>query len=188
MRILKGLDKSFFPEYRDYVLIMLMLDSGTRIGETLSAENDQLDLHERSLHLPADKTKGRKARTVFFSSKTARELKHWLQYRDRYCDFDFLFPVKQSGFTLQVSDFEKNFVKYCRRAGIKKRVSPHTLRNNFAKRCLLAGMDIYSLSRILGHSSVEVTEQAYLDVTEHDLKKQYGRFSPIEGIYMKCKR
>ncbi len=181
MRILKGLDKSFFPEYRDYVLIMLMLDSGTRIGETLSAENEQLDLHERSLHLPADKTKGRKARTVFFSSKTARELKYWLQYRDRYCDSDFLFPVKQFGFTLQVSDFEKNFVKYCRRAGIKKRVSPHTLRNNFAKRCLLAGMDIYSLSRILGHSSVEVTEQAYLDVTEHDLKSSMDDSARLRG-------
>ena len=188
VKLLKSLDKSFYPEYRDYVLIMLMLDSGTRVGETLSAENSQLDLYERSLHLPADKTKGRKARTVFFSSKTARELRYWLQYKDRYCDSDYLFPVKQSGFTLQVSDFEKNFSKYCRRAGIKKRVSPHTLRNNFAKRCLLAGMDIYSLSRILGHSSVEVTEQAYLDVTEHDLKKQYGRFSPIEGIYMKNKR
>ena len=188
MWLLKGLDKSFFPEYRDYVLIMLMLDSGTRVGETLSAENKQLDLHERSLHLPADKTKGRRARTVFFSSKTARELRYWLQFRDRYCDSDFLFPVKQSGFTLQVSDFEKNFAKYCKRAGISKKVSPHTLRNNFAKRCLLAGMDIYSLSRILGHTSVEVTEQAYLDVTEHDLKKQYGRFSPIEGIYLKHKK
>ena len=188
IRLLKGLDKSFYPEYRDYVLIMLMLDSGTRLGETLSAENTQLDLHERSLHLPADKTKGRKARTVFFSSKTARELRYWLQYKDRYCDSDYLFPVKQSGFTLQVSDFEKNFSKYCRRARIKKRVSPHTLRNNFAKRCLLSGMDIYSLSRILGHTSVEVTEQAYLDVTEHDLKKQYGRFSPIEGIYTRQKR
>ncbi|MBQ4580759.1 MAG: tyrosine-type recombinase/integrase [Clostridia bacterium] len=185
MCLLKGLDKSYYPEFRDYVVIMLMLDSGTRIGETLSAENTQLDLRDRSLHLPADKTKGRKARTVFFSSKTARELKYWLQYRDRYCDSDYLFPVKNSGFMLHVSDFEKNSAKYCRRAGITKRVSPHTLRNNFAKRCLLSGMDIYSLSRILGHSSIEVTEQAYLDVTEHDLKKQYGRFSPIEGIYQK---
>lgn len=122
VKLLKSLDKSFYPEYRDYVLIMLMLDSGTRVGETLSAENSQLDLYERSLHLPADKTKGRKARTVFFSSKTARELRYWLQYKDRYCDSDYLFPVKQSGFTLQVSDFEKNFSKYCRRAGIKKRV------------------------------------------------------------------
>lgn len=188
VKLLKCLDKSFFPEYRDYVAIMLMLDSGTRLGETLTAEVSQVDLHERSLHLSADKTKGRKARTVFFSSKTARELRHWQEYKDRYCDSDYLFPVKNSGFTLQVSDFEKNFAKYCRRAGIKKRVSPHTLRNNFAKRCLMSGMDIYSLSRILGHSSVEVTEQAYLDVTEHDLKKQYGRFSPIEGIYTKHRR
>ena len=187
MRLLKGLDQGFYPEHRDYAIMMLMLDSGTRLGETLSAEVKQLDLYERSLHLPADKTKGRKARTVFFSSKTARVLRLWLQYKDRYCDSDYLFPVKHSGFALHVSDFEKNFTKYCQRAGIRKRVSPHTLRNNFAKRCLMAGMDIYSLSRILGHSSVTVTEQAYLDVTEHDLKKQYGQYSPIEGIYRRRK-
>lgn len=41
---------------------------------------------------------------------------------------------------------------------------PHCLRNNFAKRCLMNGMDIYTLSRLLGHSSVKVTEQAYLDL------------------------
>ena len=48
-----------------------------------------------------------------------------------------------------------------KRSGIKKHVSPHTLRNNFAKRCLMAGMDIYTLSKILGHSSVTITEQGY---------------------------
>ena len=48
------------------------------------------------------------------------------------------------------------------RAGIDKAISPHALRNNFAKRCLMAGMDVYTLSRILGHSSVSVTEKAYL--------------------------
>ncbi|MBR6764444.1 MAG: tyrosine-type recombinase/integrase [Clostridia bacterium] len=183
MRLLKSMSKSHFHEYRDYVAIMIMLDSGTRLGETLSAENEQLNLHERCLHLPADKTKGRKARTVYFSAKTARELKYWLQFRDRYCNSDYLFPVRHTGLPIHLSDFEKNFTKYCHRAGIWKRVSPHTLRNNFAKRCLLAGMDIYSLSRILGHSSVTVTEQAYLDITDRDLKRQYSRFSPIEGIY-----
>lgn len=116
----------------------------------ITAEVSQVDLHERNLHLPVNKTKGRKARTVYFSSKTVREIRCWLQYKDRYCDSDLLFSVKRPGFILQVSDLEKNFAKYCRRAGIKKRVSPHTLRNNFTKRCLLAGMDIYSLSRILG--------------------------------------
>lgn len=183
MRLLKSMNKSHFHEYRDYMAIMIMLDSGTRLGETLSAENGQLNLHERCLYLPADKTKGRKARTVYFSAKTAREIKYWLQFRDRYCNSDYLFPVHHSGLPIHLSDFEKNFTKYCQRAGIWKHISPHTLRNNFAKRCLLSGMDIYSLSRLLGHSSVTVTEQAYLDITDRDLKRQYSRFSPIDGIY-----
>lgn len=91
LRLLKSLDKSYYPEYRDYVLILLMLDSGTRLGESLSAEVTQFNLNDKSLHLPADKTKGRKARTVFFSTKTAREIRHWLQYKDRYCESEYIF-------------------------------------------------------------------------------------------------
>ena len=40
------------------------------------------------------------------------------------------------------------------------------------------GMDIYTLSKILGHSSVTVTEQAYLDLTDEDIGKRYQNFSP----------
>ena len=181
--LLKSLDRSYFSEYRDLLVIMLMLDSGTRLGETLSIEVDQLDIVDRSLYLPASKTKGRKSRTVFFSPKTAKELRRWLQFKDRYCHSELLFPVKHSGQTLQLNDFEANFRKYLKRIGSTKRISPHTLRNNFAKRCLLAGMDIYTLSRLLGHSSVSVTEKAYLDVKDHDLRSRYSRFSPIAGIY-----
>ena len=44
-------------------------------------------------------------------------------------------------------------------------------------------MDIYTLSRILGHTSVEITEKAYLDIDDMDLKKRYSKFSPLENIY-----
>ena len=183
MRLIRSMDRSYFTEYRDLLAIMLMLDSGTRLGETLSVEMNQLDLTDRCLYLPADKTKGRKARTVYFSEKTARELRRWIQFKDRYCESDYLFPVKKHGRRLEIHVFERNFRQYIKRLGISKHITPHTLRNNFAKRCLLAGMDIYTLSRLLGHSSVEVTEKAYLDLTDRDIKKQYRRFSPMEGIY-----
>ena len=49
------------------------------------------------------------------------------------------------------------------------------LRNNFAKRFLMTGGDIYTLSRILGHSSVKVTEKAYLDLDEDDSCSLVGR-------------
>lgn len=182
-RLLRSLDRSYFSEYRDLLVTMLMLDSGTRLGETLMIEMGQLELTSRCLLLTADKTKGRRARTVYFSDKTAKELRRWIQFKDRYCESKWLFPVKHNGGRLEMTVFERNFRQYIRRVGITKRIAPHTLRNNFAKRCLMAGMDVYTLSRILGHSSVEVTEKAYLDLTDADIRKKYGRFSPVEGIY-----
>ena len=187
LRLMKSMDRSYFPEYRDMLVMMLMLDAGTRLGETLSAEKEQLNVESRSLYLPAEKTKGRKERTVYFSEKTAKELRRWLQFKDRYCESPYLFPVRSSGRKVDVSNYETNFAKYIRRAGIQKHISPHTLRNNFAKRCLMSGMDIYTLSKILGHSSVKVTEKAYLDVTDADIRKRYFRFSPIDSIYYQNK-
>ena len=184
-KLMREMDKSLFSEYRDLLVMMIMLDSGTRLGETLSIEMDQLNLVEQTICLPADKTKGRKERTVFFSQKTAKELRRWCQFKDRFCESEYLFPVRSTGRLLSNPNYEANFRKYMERAGITKHVSPHTLRNNFAKRCLMAGMDIYTLSRILGHSSVTVTEQAYLDVNDDDLKKRYSKFSPLEGIFFK---
>ena len=46
----------------------------------------------------------------------------------------------------------------------------------------MAGMDIYTLSRILGHSSVTVTEKAYLDITDGDLRQRYQSYSPLENM------
>ena len=59
------------------------------------------------------------------------------------------------------------------------------LRNNFAKRFLMQGGDIYTLSRILGHSSVKVTEEAYLDLDTNDLRTNYQRYSPLANLKRK---
>ena len=46
-------------------------------------------------------------------------------------------------------------------------------------------LDIYTLSRILGHSSVKVTEEAYLDLDTDDLRTNYQRFSPLANLKRK---
>ena len=180
-KLVKILDLSYFAEHRDYAIILLLLDSGMRIGECLQIELKDLNLNERTIYLPADNTKGRKGRYVFFSTKMAKVLQRWLRYKDRYSESDLLFHVK-GGTQLEVRTFEGNLRKYLERAGIDKDYSPHCLRNNFAKRCLMNGIDIYSLSRILGHSSVTVTEKAYLDLNDRDLKQRYQNYSPLENM------
>lgn len=178
-KLVAQLDKSYYPEHRDFAMIMLMIDSGMRLGECSCLLLDDIDLAMHKVFLRAEITKGRRDRVVFFSPKTEMVLRRWIQFKDRYVESNYLFPVKRSGANIQVSNFETNFKHYLRRAGLDERVSPHCLRNNFAKRCLMSGMDIYTLSKILGHSSVTVTEQAYLDLNDEDIGKRYQNFSPV---------
>lgn len=112
-------------------------------------------------------------------------LRRWLQFKDRYIDNDILIFPTTRGTKLGIPHFERNFRIYKERAGLSQNVTPHSLRNNFAKRCLMSGMDIYTLSRILGHSSVTVTEKTYLDLTVTDIRKNYQRFSPLENMQRK---
>lgn len=181
-RLLVHLDKSYFSEHRDYAMIIAMIDTGMRLGECSSLLTSDLDLCRRQITLRAEITKGRKERIVFFSPKTERILRRWLQFKDRYIETNYLFPVKSTGAHIEVRNFEKNFKRYLNRAGLNDKITPHCLRNSFSKRCLMNGMNIYTLSRLLGHSSVTVTEQAYLDLTDEDLKAQYENFSPIAKL------
>ena len=181
-KLLSKFDKSYFTEHRDYVMIMLMLDSGMRLGECSTVLVTDLELARKRINLRAEETKGRKDRTVYFSPKTETVIRRWLQFKDRYVESDYLFPVKEHGGSIGVGNFETNFKRYILRAGLNEEYTPHCLRNNFAKRCLMNGMDIFTLSKILGHSSVEVTEQAYLDLTDEDISKQYHRASPLSNF------
>ena len=179
-KLLKSFDLSKFHEYRDYVITQLIFDTGMRLGETLLIKENDIDFVRRTILLPADNTKGKKDRYVFFSAEMLEELKRWFQYKDRYKDSEYIFCTTR-GTNLKVSNYETNFKKYGERIG-QNDIHPHMLRNNFAKRFLMSGGDIYTLSKILGHSSVTVTEEAYLDLQNEDLRIQYQKHSPLSNL------
>ena len=136
--LLKCFDLSRFHEYRDCVITELLFDTGMRLGECLLIkEKTDINFAERTIFLPADNTKGKKDRYVFFSVQMATELKRWLQYKDRYKESEYVFCTIK-GTVLQERSFESNFSNYGERIG-KKEINPHLLRNNFAKRFLMNG-------------------------------------------------
>lgn len=180
-KLLKSLDLTRFSEYRDYVILQLLMDTGMRIGETLSLKIEDVLIDKKAIFIPADITKSRKDRYVFFSITMQTLLRKWMDYKERYYNTDMLF-VSSRGSTFNLMNFEKNLKKYCIRSNLNECITCHQIRNNFAKRFLLNGGDIFVLSKILGHSSVTVTEQAYLDVTNEDIRKSYFKFSPLENM------
>lgn len=179
-KLLKCFNLSLFHEYRDYIITQLIFDTGMRLGETLLIRETDIDFVRRTIFLPADNTKGKKDRYVFFSEEMLKELKRWINYKDRYKQCEYIFCT-QRGTALKVCNYETNFKKYGKRIG-QNDIHPHMLRNNFAKRYLMNGGDIYTLSKILGHSSVTVTEKAYLDLQSEDLRNKYQKHSPLMNL------
>ncbi|EHK2355376.1 tyrosine-type recombinase/integrase [Clostridium perfringens] len=162
-KLLRSLDLTLFSEYRDYIIIQLLMDTGMRVGECLELRENDVDIRNKTIFISGEIAKGRK---------------------DRYVDSEYMFATNR-GTKYQIHSFEKHIRNYIKRIKIDKQITPHTLRNNFAKRFLMGGGDIYTLSKLLGHSSIRVTEQAYLDLTTTDIRKNYLKFSPLENMSKK---
>ncbi|WP_283714629.1 tyrosine-type recombinase/integrase [Clostridium perfringens] len=180
-KLLKSLDLTLFSEYRDYIVIQLLMDTGMRVGECLELREEDIDIRNKTIFISGEIAKGRRDRYVFFSNTMQRMLQKWLNYKDRYVESNYIFVTNRGG-KYQVHSFEKHMRNYLKKAKIYKQITPHTLRNNFAKRFLMSGGDIYTLSRLLGHSDIRTTQSAYLDLTTSDIRKNYLKFSPLENM------
>ena len=111
--------------------------------------------------------------------KTRRHLKSWLTYKDRYSDSAYVFPTNR-GTKLRIESVERSFRLRSKDVGLH--VTPHLLRNNFSKRYLINGGDLATLSRLLGHASVEITAAIYLDFSDREVMKKYRQHSPLENL------
>lgn len=176
-RVLDSLDTTTFHGYRQWVMIRLMLDTGIRAGECVNLRPEDVDFKTRTVLIR--NPKNHRERYVFLSNKMAEDLKRWLRFRDRFSDSEYLFPTIR-GTKLDVSNFERSLKKLGKSVGVD--IQAHQLRNNFAKYYLLNGGDFVTLSRILGHSSVDVTMKAYLDFTTSEVARKYQRHSPLNNL------
>lgn len=167
-------DFTKFHGYRNKIITLLLQDTGMRIGENLSLEVDNIDFKHKMILVT--KTKSRRERYVYFSQQMSRELRHYLKFKDRYTSSSLLFPTMKNT-EMTIHSFEVQLKKAGAKIGLA--VHPHQLRNNFARQFLMNGGDLYTLSRILGHSSVTVTEQSYLDLTREEIAKKYQNHSPL---------
>ncbi|AEP87291.1 tyrosine-type recombinase/integrase [Bacillus spizizenii] len=173
-RLFSAFDTTTFHGYRNWIMVRTLLDTGMRIGECVNLKPEDLDFKAHSILITNPKNK--RQRYAFISDRLSKDLRRWLLYRDRFSDSEYLFPTTR-GNKQDVSSFEKVLKKAANSVNIE--VTPHQLRNNFAKYYLLNGGDFVTLSRILGHSSVEVTQKAYLDFTEDEIAKKYQKHSPL---------
>lgn len=104
--------------------------------------------------LKINQSKGQKDRYVPISPRLLTELrKYWKETRPS----EYFFPGKTDDTPLNNAVVQKALSMATARAGVKKHVTPHTMRHSYATGLLEAGVDLMAISRLLGHSSFTTT-------------------------------
>jgi integrase/recombinase XerD len=168
--------------YRNLTIIMLLLDSGIRVSELTGISLNDVNLAEGCIIIK--KAKGSKERFVPIGSLVQKMLwKYINHYRPKPVTerITRLF-LSEHGIPLTKSGIQQMLRRYGHQLDISgMRCSPHVFRHTFAKNYLLNGGDIFSLQKILGHSSL-ASVRIYLNLFASDIKKQHQRFSPVDSF------
>ncbi|KKQ27457.1 MAG: Phage integrase family protein [Candidatus Magasanikbacteria bacterium GW2011_GWC2_37_14] len=158
-------------------IISLLYGTGLRVSELTHIKMRDIDLDRMMLRV--FQGKGKKDRMVMLPGK----LKNILQIQAKLKKADnFLFTNGRGsgGSRLTEATIQKIVAKAAERAGIKKNVSPHTLRHSFATHLLENGTDIRYIQELLGHAKLQTT-QIYTHVANSNLQSIK---SPLDQIVM----
>ncbi|HET7852926.1 MAG TPA: site-specific tyrosine recombinase XerD [Candidatus Methylomirabilis sp.] len=176
-RLLTAPDVSKPRGLRDKAMLELLYATGLRVSELLSAPLTALDPTVGFIRCLG---KGAKERIVPVGSSALQWLKEYLT-RGRPSlaaekETPFLF-LGRGGRRLTRQAFWKSIRSYGGKAGILKRITPHTLRHSFATHLLERGADLRSVQMMLGHADISTT-QIYTHVSRARLREIHERFHP----------
>ncbi len=180
-RLLKkpNMRKCSFAEYRSWVIINLLVNNGTRAATVRNIKNKDVDLENLVIYLRH--TKSKKSQVIPLCSELQGILKEYMRIRGG-ADEDFLFPT-ENGEQLKENGLRNNIARYNKRRGVLK-TSIHLFRHTFARKYLVdCGGDAFTLQRLLGHSTLDMTKH-YCAIFDADIAKNYDNFSPLQQL--KC--
>lgn len=167
---------------RNLTMLLLMLDCGLRVSELVSIDVEDVNLAEGFIKIRAGKVG--KERVVPIGSFVQKMIWKYISHSRPQTITEKITRLFLSGDGLPLtrSGVQQMLRRCGKKAGISGvRCSPHTLRHTFAKNYLMNGGDIFSLQRILGHSSL-ASVRTYLNLFATDLKIQHRRFSPVDNM------
>ena len=179
-RMLAVPDKKTFTGFRDYTIMLLLLDTGLRLSEVsgLLIGEGHINFSEGWMKVLG---KGARERTVPLQGKLKKTLKTYLAHRGQDLDHEFCF-VTIDNQPLSNRTIQDRMKLISRKAGITDiRTSPHIWRHTFARLYILNGGDPFSLKKILGHKSWEMVHR-YVNLFGSQVKDQHKKASPLENL------
>ncbi len=162
---------------RNRAIIEVLFSCGLRVSELVNLKLSGLNLNEHFMRVTG---KGDKERLVPMSDRAITELQRWFIDRDRLKvkpgEEDYVF-LNRRGHHLTRVMILIMVKRQAKLAGIKKTISPHTLRHSFATALLRGGADLRVIQVLLGHANIGTTE-IYTHLDDESLRKEILEHHP----------
>tara|TARA_R110000868_G_scaffold37111_1_gene131287 strand:- start:30718 stop:31560 length:843 start_codon:yes stop_codon:yes gene_type:complete len=163
---------STFTNLKHKAIFTLCYSAGLRLGEILNIKISDIDSDRMQIRI--HQAKGKKDRYSILSPKVLELLR---RYVSEYKPKEYVFEGKDGG-KYSSASVQQLMRRHRKKANIKKKATPHTLRHSFATHLLDNGTDIRFIQELLGHQHISTT-QIYTHVSSKSLKDVK---SPIENI------
>ena len=178
MKILEATTGDSFTDLRDRALLETIYGGGLRVSEGTGLDLADLQLDQG---FAVVRGKGGKERLAPLGSGAARAIEAYLPERAVRIEklmsgVDALF-INKNGTRLNVRSVRRILDRRAALGGIRKPVTPHTLRHSFATHLLNRGADLRAVQELLGHANLTTT-QIYTHVTNERLRETLRKFHP----------
>nr|WP_315090074.1 site-specific tyrosine recombinase/integron integrase [uncultured Prevotella sp.] len=173
----QAIDLSKWEGHRNRAIIEVLFSCGLRVSELTNLKLSNLYVEEQYIRVMG---KGSKERLVPISPRALDELNYWFADRNlmkiKPGEEDYVF-LNRRGQHLTRTMILIMIKRYAVEAGIKKTISPHTLRHSFATSLLEGGADLRAIQAMLGHESIGTTE-IYTHIDTSTLRQEILEHHP----------
>jgi integrase/recombinase XerD len=191
---------------REDLLLRILWDTGIRASEVTTIDLQYIDLDTNSLEVisakkPENVDRDDKTRTVYYTQPTKTAIRDWIRSeRGKYTGSE---SSSKLLLTEKSEEFSSEMVRKTVYAVVdrcdsveavktddngdpildaqghqRRKIYPHAFRHSFAVHRVKSGMPLPYLKELMGHSSVEVTEDRYLKFRKDDVREAYERYQP----------
>lgn len=183
----QAIDLSKWEGHRNRAIIEVLFSCGLRVSELINLKLSNLYIEEQYIRVMG---KGSKERLVPISPRALDELSYWFADRNvmkiKPGEEDYVF-LNRRGHHLTRTMILIMIKRYALEAGIKKTISPHTLRHSFATSLLEGGADLRAIQAMLGHESIGTTE-IYTHIDTSTLRQEILEHHPRNIQYNERQR
>ena len=172
-KLLSQFNVRYVTPQRNKTMIFVLLNSGLRLAEVTCLKWEHINLMTGQLKVVQGK--GKKDRILWLNEETLDMLKAWKERQFKeYGKQELVYPTR-TGKKNDGKAVRKMISIYCKKAGISKKITTHTLRHTFATDLLRVTKNIRLVQKALGHSQISTT-QIYTHIVDEELEEALKTF------------